>query len=134
MDNNNQTVINDNPVKKDRKGFSIAALVLGILAIILCCTCIVSIIFGIIAIIVGILGLKSSKRGMAIAGISTGAVGLILGIIIGVVLWLPMGIYIYNKANITSDALENIQSIQDELDSYDTNYDSFYDYDDDYDF
>ena len=70
----------------------------------------------------------------AIAGISTGAVGLILGIIIGVVLWLPMGIYIYNKANITSDALENIQSIQDELDSYDTNYDSFYDYDDDYDF
>lgn len=53
----------------DKKGFSIAALVLGIIALVLCCIWYVSIPCGIIALILGIIGLKSSKRGMSIAGI-----------------------------------------------------------------
>ena len=56
----------------DKKGFSIAALVLGIIALVLCCIWYVSIPCGIIALILGIIGLKSSKRGMSIAGIITG--------------------------------------------------------------
>lgn len=39
-----ENVVNQNPVQKDRKGFSIAALVLGILALILSCTVFVSLI------------------------------------------------------------------------------------------
>lgn len=74
-------VIREEPVK-DKKGFAIAALVLGIIAIVLCCIWYVSIPCGILAIIFGILGIKSSKKGMSIAGLVTGAIGLIVSIII----------------------------------------------------
>ena len=67
---------------KDRKGFSIAALVLGIVAIVLCCIWYISIPCGILAVIFGILGIKSSKKGMSIAGLITGAIGLVISIII----------------------------------------------------
>lgn len=74
-------VIREEPVK-DKKGFAIAALVLGIIAVVLCCIWYVSIPCGILAIIFGILGIKSSKKGMSIAGLVTGAIGLIVSIII----------------------------------------------------
>lgn len=74
-------VIREEP-GKDKKGFAIAALVLGIIAIVLCCIWYVSIPCGILAIIFGILGIKSSKKGMSIAGLVTGAIGLIVSIII----------------------------------------------------
>ena len=74
-------VIKEEPAK-DRKGFSIAALVLGIVAIVLCCIWYISIPCGILAVIFGILGIKSSKKGMSIAGLITGAIGLVISIII----------------------------------------------------
>lgn len=74
-------VIREEPVK-DKKGFAIAALVLGIIAIVLCCIWYISIPCGILAVIFGILGIKSSKKGMSIAGLVTGAIGLIVSIII----------------------------------------------------
>ena len=70
----------------DKKGFSIAALVLGIIALVICCIWYVSIPCGIIALILGIIGLKSSKRGMSIAGIVLGIIGIIIAIIINA--WL----------------------------------------------
>ena len=79
----------------DKKGFSIAALVLGIIALVLCCIWYVSIPCGIIALILGIIGLKSSKRGFSIAGIITGIIGTLALIII---LILSFGIYIFNNA------------------------------------
>lgn len=97
----NQTTNSTNTnTTNDRKGFSIAALVLGIIAIVLCCLWYVSIPCGIIALVLGILGLKSSKRGMSIAGIVTGVVGMILCVvlIISVVL---MGVSIFKNASDT---------------------------------
>ena len=87
----------------DKKGFSIAALVLGIIALILCCIWYVSIPCGIIALILGIIGLKSSKRGMSIAGIITGVIGMILSIVL-VIAIVMLGVSIFNSAK---DAIED---------------------------
>ena len=99
-------------VTNDKKGFSIAALVLGIIAIILCCIWYVSIPCGIIALILGIIGLKSSKRGMSIAGIITGVIGMILSIVLIIAVVL-LGVSIFNSAKDVID---------------DTNYPSSYYY------
>ena len=83
----------------DKKGFSIAALVLGIIALVLCCIWYVSIPCGIIALILGIIGLKSSKRGMSIAGIITGVIGMILSIVL-VIAIVMLGVSIFNSAKV----------------------------------
>ena len=80
--NNNNTTANQQ--QKDKKGFSIAALVLGIVAIVLCCVWYISIPCGILAIVFGTIGLRSSKRGMSISGIVTGIIGIIISIFITV--------------------------------------------------
>ena len=85
----------NNTPQKDRKGFAIAALVLGIVSIVLACVWFLSIPCGILAIIFGALSLKSSKRGFSIAGIITGIIGTLALIII---LILSFGIYIFNNA------------------------------------
>lgn len=87
----------------DKKGFSIAALVLGIIALVLCCIWYVSIPCGIIALILGIIGLKSSKREMSIAGIITGVIGMILSIVL-VIAIVMLGVSIFNSAK---DAIED---------------------------
>ena len=87
----------------DKKGFSIAALVLGIIALVLCCIWYVSIPCGIIALILGIIGLKSIKRGMSIAGIITGVIGMILSIVL-VIAIVMLGVSIFNSAK---DAIED---------------------------
>lgn len=64
-------------VKEESKticGFSIAALVLGIVSLVLLCAWVVSIPCSILAIIFGILGIKKPGKGMAIAGIITGSI------------------------------------------------------------
>jgi hypothetical protein len=67
-----------NPQVKDRSGMSVASLILGIISIPCCVTVYVGALFGVLAIIFGALGIKSSKRGMAVAGIICGVVGLLL--------------------------------------------------------
>ena len=133
-----ENVVNENPVQKDRKGLSIAALVLGIFELILSCTVFVSLIFGLIAIILGVLGLKSSKRGMSIAGIVTGAIGMVIAVVMAFV-WISLGVYIFNNA---SNTVNSLKDVEDEINSYyedynynyNTNTDSLYNYDYDYDF
>ena len=86
---------NNEKQANDKKGFSIAALVLGIVAIVLSCIWYISIPCAILAIVFGILGIKSSKKGMSIAGITTGAIGMFIciAIIIGLmILGFEMGI------------------------------------------
>ncbi|MGX1274161.1 DUF4190 domain-containing protein [Streptomyces phaeoluteigriseus] len=71
------------PTTGYRNGFGIAALVLGILAVVLFWTVIGGIVLGLLALILGILGHRRARRGlatngvMAIVGAVTGALGLI---------------------------------------------------------
>lgn len=74
-----------------KNGFGVAALVLGIAAILLFWTFVGGIVLGIMAIAFGVLGRKRVSRGeadnggMALAGIITGAVGLAITLVIVVV-------------------------------------------------
>ncbi|MGH3934575.1 MAG: DUF4190 domain-containing protein [Pseudonocardiaceae bacterium] len=73
------------PVQR-RNGFGIAALILGLLALVLSWTIIGGIILGALALIFGVLGRGRAKRGeatnggMSIAGIVLGVVGLLIAI------------------------------------------------------
>jgi hypothetical protein len=58
---------------------AVASLVLGILSV-PCACAFVGFLFGVPAIIFGILGIKSSKRGFAVAGVICGVAGLLLTI------------------------------------------------------
>lgn len=80
--NMNQQKQNPIPTAQPQsKGIAIAALVLGIVAIVLCWIPFAGIVLGLIALILGIVGLKQSK-GMGIAGIVLGALAIIFGLLI----------------------------------------------------
>lgn len=89
------------PEKKEgqRAGFAVASLVLGILSIVCCClpsNPILSIIFfvmPILAIVFGVLSLVKHKNGLAIAGIITGSIGLLIGLV-----FFGFGIYANSDA------------------------------------
>ncbi len=120
--NNSNTTANQ--PQKDKKGFSIAALVLGIVAIVLCCIWYISIPCGILAIVFGAIGLKSSKRGMSISGIVTGIIGMIISIFIILML------FIFGFALGITESIKDIIDDNDYSDSYDYDYDydSFYNF------
>lgn len=63
------------------KGLSIAAMVLGIVSVVLCCLWYVSLPCAILAIIFGTIGKKRDGRGMAIAGLVLGIVAIALYIL-----------------------------------------------------
>ncbi|MDR1015015.1 MAG: DUF2510 domain-containing protein [Coriobacteriales bacterium] len=75
---------------KDRKGFAVASLVLGIFSLPCACFAYFAFFPGILAVIFGILGMKSSRRGMAIAGLIMGIVGIIGGIAMTVLVFVTM--------------------------------------------
>ena len=64
----------------ERDWMAVTALVLGILSVPCSCSPICGIVFQIPAIIFGSLGLKSTKRGMAMAGLILACVGIALDI------------------------------------------------------
>lgn len=102
--------------KKDRKGFAIASMVLGIVALVLFCIWYISIPCGILAIIFGILSVKSTGKGMAIAGLITGGIGTAIAFIIFMAIF-------------TIGFIAGITEAIDEIDYHDSYYDSsFYDY------
>lgn len=123
---NNQPINNSkqttNNMENDKKGFSIAALVLGIVAIVLSCIWYISIPCAILAIVFGILGIKSSKKGMSIAGITTGAIGIFISIAILIVLM------IFGFAMGITDSIKDIIEDEDYYDYYDSSY--YFDYKD----
>lgn len=88
--------------KKEKKGFCIASLVLGIVALVFFCLWYISIPCGILAVIFGILGIKTINKGMAIAGLITGAIGLVISTLIIV------GLFIFGFAMGISDALDDV--------------------------
>ncbi len=68
------------PEPKKGCGFGIAALIVGILSMTLCC--VGGSVLGIIGTVLGIVGLcrRESKYGLAIAGIVTSVLGILIGI------------------------------------------------------
>lgn len=75
-------------------GLGTAALVLGIISVVGFCMYGVNIVLGILALIFGIIGLGRAKRGeatnrgMAIAGIITGSIGIVIGsVLLGFIIW-----------------------------------------------
>ncbi|MBV9013093.1 MAG: DUF4190 domain-containing protein [Pseudonocardiales bacterium] len=89
------------PPAPPRNGFGVAALVLGLLALLVSWTVIGGIILGALALIFGLLGQARAKRGeatnggMSIAGVVLGIIGLLIAIgliVLGVsLLNSPMG-------------------------------------------
>ena len=69
------------PAKREGKGFSIAAMILGIFSVVCCCLTPVSLICSILAIVFSILGrLRSGYfNGMAMAGLVCGIIAFVLG-------------------------------------------------------
>jgi hypothetical protein len=93
------------PTVQPRNGFGIAALVLGLLALVLCWTIVGGIIFGILAVIFGLLGRARAKRGEATnGGVSLG------GIVLGVIgLLLTIGLVALGVSLLNSPAGQNYQ-------------------------
>jgi uncharacterized protein DUF4190 len=80
------------PQPRTGNGKAIAALVLGILAIVFCWTSIFDVVFVALGVIFGFLGLSDAKRGgggrgMAISGLVCALVGALLATILSVVIY-----------------------------------------------
>ncbi|MDQ4118844.1 MAG: DUF4190 domain-containing protein, partial [Actinomycetota bacterium] len=75
------------PAPAPRNGLGVAALILGVIAI-LTCWIVIGGVFGLLAIVLGVLGAgrarrgRATNRGVSIAGVVTGAIGLVLSIVI----------------------------------------------------
>lgn len=71
---------------------SVTALVLGVLSILFCWGCGISVITSVIGVIVGIVGLVQSKHvqsiKIAVAGIVTSGIGLLLGVVWTIIFFL----------------------------------------------
>lgn len=86
-------------VAAPRNGFGITALVLGILAIVLCWSAIGGIVLGALAIIFAILGMRrasqgvATNRGMSIAGLVTGIIGLIVGVLFAILVGSVLSVF-----------------------------------------
>jgi MFS family permease len=74
------------PAMRHGGGMATAALVLGILALVLCWTVFGGIVLGLVAVVLGIIAARWASRGeapgrgRAIAGIVTGAIGLVIAV------------------------------------------------------
>lgn len=64
-------------------GFAIASMVCGILSLICCCFSLFSLVLGVAAVVLGIVCLsgKYEGKGMAVAGIITGGIGIFIWVI-----------------------------------------------------
>ncbi len=77
-----QTNLYQEPYQPVSQGFGVASMILGILALVLFCSC-VNLILAVISIIFGIIQLATpeSKKGMAITGLITSGISILLFLI-----------------------------------------------------
>lgn len=61
---------------RSKSGMALASLILGCTSICCCCFVFLALPCAVLAVIFGIIGLKSSRKGLAIAGLATGICGL----------------------------------------------------------
>lgn len=95
-------------------GKATGALVCGILAIVFSSTIIVGIVLGIIAIVLGLKSKKQAGGGKSIAGIVTGAIGLVLSVLLAI--FAVVGLYALGEAAQNGDLDEIIAQLEDETD------------------
>lgn len=74
------------PEPEEGPGFAIAGMVCGILSILCCCVWYLGLVLSIVGLVLSIIALRQHKpgRGMAIAGIVCSAIGLGIGLIMGI--------------------------------------------------
>lgn len=83
MVENNENNIQVNQVEKQKiYGLNIAALVLGIVSLVLWCAWFISIPCSILALTFGIIGVKKAGKSMAIGGIVTGSIALAIWVML----------------------------------------------------
>lgn len=70
-----------NGVEETKKGFGIAALILGIVSLIAWCLPFLGYPVAIAGLVLGIIGIKKSVKGMSVAGVVMSSIGLIITII-----------------------------------------------------
>lgn len=69
------------PQPEQSKGMAITALILGILTVVFSLIPIIAVPLGVVAVILGVMSLrKNIGKGMSIAGITTGAVGVLISL------------------------------------------------------
>lgn len=127
-ENDNQQVNDYTSEKGESQGLGIAAMVCGILAIVtICCIPYGPIILGIAAIVLGIVQIvKNQKKGMAIAGIVCGGLGLVayIAVIVFAVYFYASGFYKevlqeLKEEGVYSEAIEEIEKELEELEELD---------------
>ena len=109
--------------KKESKGLAIAAMVLGIIALVFFCAWPISIPCAILAIIFGAVQIKKAGRGMAIAGLVMGIISIAIWVIL-----IATGVTIFNAAY-KDGTLNNFLEELEEIDSHNYNYNFRYKYD-----
>ncbi len=72
------------PQPRDNSGFAVASFVLGLVGLLLnfCCIPYITPIFGILSLIFGFVSIRSSKKGLAVAGIILAAFTLVLSVLV----------------------------------------------------
>lgn len=82
--------------RRQSSSLAVCSLVLGILSIVFCLFPYLSIIIGLVGLIQGIVCLAQRRagRGMAIAGIVTGVLGVMISILLGVIMVIGMMFYV----------------------------------------
>ncbi len=103
----NYNNVNVQPAQQKASGLAIASLVCGILSLVCCCVWYLSVILAIVALVLGIVNNVKGfgGRGMAIGGIVTGAIGLVLAIAIIVLALLGA------SSGVLTEMLEEVGSI-----------------------
>lgn len=81
---------------KSKDWAAITAFVTGILSIILCLTSYYNFLLSLAAIIFGAIGLKSNQRGLSMAGLICGILGIVLTIIFIVMIFAGISYFVAN--------------------------------------
>ena len=90
------------------KILGIVSLVTGILSLLCCCIPILSLLLAVAAVVTGIISIKkgNSVKGLAIAGIVCGSIGVVIGIVLAV-----MG-------GLLSNSMDEVVEVMDGLETY----------------
>ena len=94
MDNMNENIYTQYPIKKKRNSMAIASMILGIVSMVMCCIIYVSVPCAVLSVVLGAVTLRKGKSAMAVAGIILGAISIAIAVLIFVLIVVGMISYI----------------------------------------